>query len=59
MAVQISGACINCGHCRDRCPQQAISRGPDTYVVDPEKCVECGLCVMICPVGAPAVPAGG
>jgi len=29
---------------------EAISQGPDKYVIDPEKCTECGACAEVCPV---------
>jgi len=32
---------------------EAISEGPDRYVIDPEKCIDCGTCADTCPVGAP------
>lgn len=55
--------CISCGTCRDchmcikSCPENAISRiqkidnGGYEYVVDPEKCIGCGICAGICPSG--------
>ncbi len=38
------------------CPNQAISEGPEYYVIDPNKCLECvgdfegPQCVSVCPV---------
>ena len=55
--------CISCGTCRDchmclkSCPENAISRVAAQnetgfeYVVDPAKCIGCGICSGICPSG--------
>jgi ferredoxin len=56
MALMITDACINCDVCEPECPNQAISMGPDYYVIDPHKCTECvghfdePQCVQVCPV---------
>jgi ferredoxin len=34
------------------CPEDAISEGEESYVIDPEKCIDCGLCEDECPVDA-------
>jgi len=58
VVVKISEECISCGACEGECPNKAISEGPTSYKVDPEKCTECvgshraQQCVEICPVGA-------
>jgi len=58
MAYKITGECISCGACEPECPNQAISEGETTYVIDPEKCTECvgaaesSQCAEICPVDA-------
>lgn len=44
MAFAISDACISCGACEAECPVEAISQGDEHYVIDPEKCIECGAC---------------
>jgi len=41
MAYKITDECIMCGTCEEECPNDAISEGEDTYVIDPEKCTEC------------------
>ena len=38
---------------RGECPSEAISEGDGKYVIDPDKCVDCGACAGVCPVGAP------
>ena len=56
MATHITDACINCGACVPECPNEAISEGDDTYVIDPERCTECvgfhekEACQAVCPV---------
>lgn len=52
----ITNECINCDVCEPACPNQAISVGPDYYVIDPALCTECvghfdePQCQMVCPV---------
>ncbi len=41
MAYKITEYCTSCGGCEEECPNGAISRGKDTYIIDPEKCTEC------------------
>lgn len=43
--------CIDCGACRDVCPQKAISK-ENRYYIDRNKCTLCFLCVDACPSGA-------
>jgi len=56
MALMITDDCINCDVCETECPNQAISQGPEIYVIDPDKCTECvghfdePQCVAVCPV---------
>jgi ferredoxin len=59
-ALAEAGRCFACGVC-DRCdlcllfcPDVAITRAPDgdAYVVSPEHCKGCGICVEECPRGA-------
>jgi len=37
--------CIKCGGCSFECPVGAIREGEKTYVIDPAKCIDCGLCI--------------
>ena len=63
MAMMITENCISCGSCEPECPNQAISAGDMTYVIDPEKCTECAgvydspKCVEVCPTEGSIVPA--
>lgn len=56
MALMITDECINCDVCEPECPNQAISMGPEFYVIDPKRCTECvghfdePQCVQVCPV---------
>ena len=56
MATHITEECINCGACEPECPNEAISEGDDTYVIDPNLCTECvgfhdyEACQAVCPV---------
>ena len=56
MALLINEECINCDVCEPECPNDAISMGPEIYVIDPSLCTECighydkPQCVEVCPV---------
>ena len=56
MALIIIDECINCDVCEPECPNEAISMGPEIYVIDPYKCTECvghfgePQCMQVCPV---------
>lgn len=56
MALKITDECINCDVCEPECPNEAISMGPEIYIIDPMKCTECvghfdtPQCVEVCPV---------
>ena len=55
----VSVACNHCDSpaCMAKCPHGAISKDPDTGIVnnDPEKCIGCGTCAIACPYSAPKV----
>ncbi|MFO7560646.1 MAG: 4Fe-4S binding protein [Desulfobacterales bacterium] len=45
--------CESCGICaEERCQIEAIMETDDSYQVDRDKCIGCGLCVTTCPVEA-------
>lgn len=52
MAYVINNDCISCGTCVPECPVEAITQGPEIYVIDPGKCIDCGACAEVCPVSA-------
>ena len=56
MALKIGEDCTNCDACVPVCPNEAISEGDTTYVINPDLCTECHgahdepQCVSVCPV---------
>jgi ferredoxin len=56
MATLITEECINCGVCEPECPNEAISEGEETFIIDPQLCTECvgfhakEQCAEVCPV---------
>lgn len=45
---RISEECIECGICKDLCPQQVISEGTP-FEIAQNHCLHCGLCYENCP----------
>ena len=43
--------CIDCGACRDMCPEKALSRD-NRFYINRDKCTLCFLCADACPSGA-------
>lgn len=64
MAFVVTEGCINCkyGDCVDICPVDCFHEGPNFLAIDPEACIDCGVCVPECPTNAicdaAEVPAG-
>ena len=58
MSLKINKNCVFCGSCELDCPNQAISPGEDTYVINPALCTECigafdePQCRLLCPANA-------
>jgi len=50
VAHVIGEECVSCGTCEPECPVEAISQGPEIYVIDASKCTDCGACAEVCPV---------
>src|SRR5665647_2810363 len=46
------GTCINCDNCVVYCPDMAVKRVGDGYVVLGDYCKGCGVCVKECPTGS-------
>jgi ferredoxin len=64
MPYVVIDRCIRCKYtdCVEVCPVDCFHEGPNMLVIDPDGCIDCGLCVPECPVEAilpaDAVPAG-
>ncbi len=52
MAYTITEECILCDACLPECPEDAITAGDPVYIIDPEKCTDCGDCAEVCPTEA-------
>ena len=54
-AVEEAQRCYGCGcgagceRCKDLCAQFCFDLDNDELLIDPEKCVACGMCVWLCP----------
>ena len=46
------GTCVQCDNCVHYCPDLAVQRDGDGYVVLTDYCKGCGLCVKECPTGS-------
>ena len=42
-------ACLGCDDCKNVCPENAISVEGRLAKVDPDKCINCGACILACP----------
>ena len=65
MSYVVAEACVRCKYtdCVEVCPVDDCFRaGPNFLVIDPNTCIDCGLCVPECPAEAifalDEVPAG-
>ena len=54
MTFVVTENCINCKHtdCVEVCPADAFREGANFLVIAPEFCIDCALCVDVCPVKA-------
>lgn len=50
----VAEPCINCKNtrCVSVCPAECFHEGPNFIVIDPKTCIDCALCVPVCPVHA-------
>ncbi len=54
MAYVITEDCIRCKYqdCVQVCPVDCFHEGVNMLVIDPEECIDCGLCVPECEANA-------
>ena len=54
MAYVVTETCIQCKYtdCVEICPVDCFHEGPNFLVIDPEACIDCGICEPECPVNA-------
>lgn len=54
MTHVVGEACIGCKYtdCVAVCPVDCFHEGENFLVIDPEVCIDCGVCVAECPVEA-------
>jgi ferredoxin len=54
MAFVVTEPCIKCKYtdCVDVCPVACFHEGETMLVIDPDECIDCGVCVDECPVTA-------
>lgn len=50
----VNDKCANCKHtnCVEVCPTDCFHEGKNMLVINPENCIDCGICVAECPVDA-------
>ena len=54
MTYLVTDNCVKCKHttCVSVCPVDCFYEGEDMLVIDPDECIDCGVCVAECPVDA-------
>lgn len=54
MTHVVTEACIACKYtdCVAVCPVDCFHEGPNFLVIDPEVCIDCGVCIPECPIEA-------
>jgi ferredoxin len=54
MTYVVTEACIRCKYmdCVDVCPVDCFYEGENMLVIDPDQCIDCGVCVPECPAEA-------
>ena len=54
MTYIVTEPCIKCKYtdCVEVCPVDCFKEGPNFLVIDPDECIDCGVCVPECPVDA-------
>jgi dissimilatory sulfite reductase (desulfoviridin) alpha/beta subunit len=49
--IRTAGLCTGCGTCMEYCREDAIRIRNGISVLDTERCIKCGNCLMSCPFG--------
>ena len=54
MTYLVTENCIKCKHtdCVTVCPVDCFYEGPNFLVINPDECIDCGVCVPECPINA-------
>jgi ferredoxin len=54
MTYVVIDACVKCKYtdCVEVCPVDCFYEGEDMLVINPEECIDCGVCVPECPIDA-------
>jgi ferredoxin len=54
MTHVITDQCVKCKYtdCVEVCPVDCFYEGEHMLVIDPESCIDCGVCITECPVQA-------
>ena len=54
MTYLVTENCIKCKHtdCVEVCPVDCFYEGPNFLVINPDECIDCGVCIPECPVDA-------
>ena len=48
MVSVVNDSCIKCKSCVEVCPVSAFREGDSQLVVDPDTCIDCGVCISEC-----------
>lgn len=51
MTHVVTDSCINCKHtsCVTVCPVDCFYEGPNFLAINPDECIDCGVCIPECP----------
>ena len=54
MTYVVTEKCIKCKYttCVEVCPVDCFYEGENMVVINPEECIDCGVCEPECPIGA-------
>lgn len=54
MTHVVTDGCINCKHtaCVSVCPVDCFYEGPNFLAINPDECIDCGVCIPECPEDA-------